>query len=315
MLFKKRKYYHLSVEALEKNLRALGISEGDNIWVHSSATDLLCSSMEPPQKSYKSIVEYAYDIINMLIKLIGEKGSIFMPTDGIERNSRAQLIYGNPENYCFNYKRAVSTRGVITEVFRRRKDTIRSQFPIFNVTGWGKYAEQVLSENLKSGPYPMDEHSPWYKFTQMNGKVILMGKSPLDFNTMITLSCNIDRNMFKRPVFFDSLVMVPYIGNEGIKKEVLLKILYAPRKKSQLTNYSNYLNQEYSNIYNSIELENEVQIVSYESNKQYIAVRKALEKDVTFMDPRFWPNKPEETFQYKVLMYIKGKVDIALNRM
>ncbi len=310
MLFKK-KNYNLSVEELEKNLRGLGISEGDMILVHSSATDLLCASTEIPKKSYKSIVEYAYDIINMLIQLVGENGSIFMPTEGIDRNSRSKLIYGNPGNYYFNYKRALSTRGIITEIFRRRKDTIRSQFPIFNVTGWGKYAKEVLNDNLKSGPYPMDEHSPWYKFTKMNGKVILLGKDPLDFNTMITLSCNTDRDKFKRPVFFDSLVTVPYVDDEGRRKEASLKILYAPRMKSQLTNYSNYLDKKY-NLYSSVKLENEVQIIIYESYKQFISVRKELDNDVTFMDPIFWPTKGKETFQYKVLMYLKGKVDNAL---
>lgn len=139
----------------------MGIRAGDVVHVHSSASHLMAGTRS---------IRLAGQVVRMLVELVDESGTLLMNTDALRDGWDHAL-----SREVFDYATWPSRRGLISEVFRRRRDVVRSVHPWYNVTAWGRRAVELVGEHHRSSPYAMDEHSPWYKLNQVDGKILLLG--------------------------------------------------------------------------------------------------------------------------------------------
>ncbi len=146
-LFYKKKF---GVPELKNAIIKTGVGKGDVLFIHSA------------WRSFYNFQGKPEDVINILFDIVGEDGTIVMPS------------YGNDKKF-FNVDDSPSCAGVISEVFRKRTDVKRSQCSHFSVAASGKMSDIIIKDHDKS-LYGFDEYSPCYKITQMdNAKVLFLG--------------------------------------------------------------------------------------------------------------------------------------------
>ena len=116
-------------------LREVGVSEGQNIMVHTSLSSLgfVCGG---PQM-----------VIEALLETVGENGTIMMPTQswknldptcGVhweEPEEWWQIIRDNWPAYDKNIT-PTNTMGAVAEMFRKWPGTVRSDHPARSVAAW-----------------------------------------------------------------------------------------------------------------------------------------------------------------------------------
>ncbi|MGC8934693.1 MAG: AAC(3) family N-acetyltransferase [Thermoproteota archaeon] len=138
-------------------LKNLGIIEGDVVLVHSSLS------------SFGYVEGGAETVISALMKAVSNSGALLMPS--FPSGSEYELAR---RGIIFDVATTPSEMGLITEVFRKRKDVRRSLSSTHSLAGWGKKSEKILENhekcNVTCGP-----GSPFEKICQMGGKILLIG--------------------------------------------------------------------------------------------------------------------------------------------
>lgn len=131
-------------------IKKMGIKEGDTIMVHCS------------WRKFYSFNGTPEDLIEMLIDIIGEDGTLIMPSYGRDK-------------FIFDVDNTPSEAGVLSEVFRKMPNTFRSKCSHFSVCILGNKASEIIDSHFNS-EYGFDYNSPCYKMTQYeNSKILLLG--------------------------------------------------------------------------------------------------------------------------------------------
>ncbi len=133
---------------LKQKLEELGLKKNDTVIVHSSWRAFIGFEGAPE------------DVINVICEIIGENGTILMPAFS---ENKDEFYYDDP-----------SCAGVLSEVFRKKYNVIRSLDTNFSMIGIGKKAEELLLSHIDS-IYYFDEKSPYYKAIKNNAKILLLG--------------------------------------------------------------------------------------------------------------------------------------------
>jgi aminoglycoside 3-N-acetyltransferase len=133
-------------------LRSLGLDKGDNVIVHSSL------------KAFGYVESGASTVIEALISVLGDKGTLIMPT--------FTLSFLMSESPVLDLVRTPSETGLITEVFRTRKNVFRSKHITHSVAAWGKCAEEVASLESVTA---WGQSSPFQWLMDNDGKVLMLG--------------------------------------------------------------------------------------------------------------------------------------------
>lgn len=131
----------LSLAELETYLRELGVGDGSTLLVHSSWDGVKGSEFKP------------LDLIELLQKLVGQSGTIAMPS---------YTALPMEDGVCFDVDRAASSAGWITEVFRRMPGVIRSANVSHPVCASGPQAGYLVDQH-HLGASPWDEFSPYFR--------------------------------------------------------------------------------------------------------------------------------------------------------
>ncbi len=131
-------------------LRKLGINAGDTLLVQTSVS------------SFGSIEGGAESIIDILLMLTGKQGTIVMPT-----------FTPNAERFHVVSSRTHINCGVLCELFRKRKNTTRTNNPQFSFTAKGKFSVFIVNNAIKYEK--LDELSPIQRIISKNGKIIMLG--------------------------------------------------------------------------------------------------------------------------------------------
>ena len=142
------KFYTLP--KLEKQLRDLGVAQGDKLAVHSSYK--ACGPVEGGPAT----------VVRALMHAVGDTGTILMP-----------IFVGLPVE-TYSPKQTPSSCGIITEMFRCRKDVKYSYHPTHAVAVWGKDADWIARAHSE-GRNALGVDSPFDRLTQSGGKVLLIG--------------------------------------------------------------------------------------------------------------------------------------------
>ena len=148
----------LSCADLENQFRSIGLREGDSVLVHCAFSKIGPVSGGPAT------------FIQALKNTVGLNGNILMPSSP---NDSFQLDYIQKIK-SFDVQNEPSKMGWLSEVFRKSEQVFRSAHPAEPVCAWGKDAKW-LTENHEIDGTAYGLNSPFYKLTEINGKILYIG--------------------------------------------------------------------------------------------------------------------------------------------
>jgi aminoglycoside N3'-acetyltransferase len=153
------KYEPYSSNVFKSNVRSLGISEGDSVFV-------MCS----PDKIYKRTGHRfpTHDALNDLIDIVGDEGTIMALGYS---NQREQIFSGE---ITFSVSKTPTQCGLFSELLRRKEGAVRSTQPLYSFIALGKKAKYYCDSHDIS-PYAFDSNSPCYKMAKDSGKYLGLG--------------------------------------------------------------------------------------------------------------------------------------------
>jgi aminoglycoside 3-N-acetyltransferase len=144
----------LTKEDIKKDLRKLGIKEGDRIVVHSSLSGL------------GHVKGGAKTVCRALMELVARDGVLMMPSF----NHFTPFKEGGPGYYSPGETPAAN--GKVPDAFWRMKGVYRSLNPSHAFAVWGKEAESYVRNHHKL--LTMGENSPLHLLEKCGGKVVLI---------------------------------------------------------------------------------------------------------------------------------------------
>jgi aminoglycoside 3-N-acetyltransferase len=104
-------------------------------------------------------------IIDCVLNVIGDSGNLLMVS---------MADTGSTEDYLkavetFDVIKTESSMGIITEIFRRKKDVVRSLNPAHPILAFGPDAKWIISDHDKT-MYSCGKGSPFEKMLELNSK-------------------------------------------------------------------------------------------------------------------------------------------------
>jgi aminoglycoside 3-N-acetyltransferase len=186
--------------------QTIGIKKGDVLLVHSSLSKIGFIENGPK------------DFVDALLETVGSEGHILMPNSP---NASFQLDYIQQLS-VFDVQNDVSKLGAITEYFRKLPNAIRSEHPTEPVSCVGPNAAFFVG-NHYGNITPYNEKSPFYKVSQMNGKILYVGVTLDNAGTNLhTLEDAIFD--FKFPVYHEEIFDVKVKSIDGTIKSMQTKV-------------------------------------------------------------------------------------------
>ncbi|TFG17946.1 MAG: AAC(3) family N-acetyltransferase [Promethearchaeota archaeon] len=169
------------------DFRKIGLKEGDNVVVHSSLSKI------------GWIPGKAVPVIEALMEIITEKGTLVMPTHTSDNSDPKNWQHPPvPEawkpiirEHMPAYDPRISpTRGmgIIVDTFLHFLGVIRSNHPSLSFAAWGKYAELIAADHPLTPSFGIN--SPLGRLYELKGKIMLLGVDHLN-NSSLHIAENI----------------------------------------------------------------------------------------------------------------------------
>jgi amino acid adenylation domain-containing protein len=155
-----KRFLSYSPAQLEEKLRKIGLTEADTVYMHS-AFNAFNGFLGGPQQ-----------IIDCILNVIGDDGNLVM----------VSMAYtGTTDDYLkavktFDAIKTESSMGIITEIFRRKKDVVRSLNPAHPILAFGPDAKWITSDHDKT-MYSCGKGSPFEKILELNAKAFFFDVS------------------------------------------------------------------------------------------------------------------------------------------
>ena len=161
-----------TMESLIRDLKAMGIKEGETLLVHSSLSSIgwTCGAQ--------------VTVIKALLNVLGKTGTLVMPAHTADNSDPAE--WQNPpvprewlvplyQSLPAFEKELTPTRGMgrIAESFRTFPKTLRSDHPQTSFCANGKMAKFITEDHVLTPQFGLD--TPIGKLYKMNARVLLLG--------------------------------------------------------------------------------------------------------------------------------------------
>lgn len=161
-----------------QKLRDRGINEGDLLIVHSSFDSLKKTDSNPKE------------IIESLLNLLGESGTLGMPTTPLFKGALTgkAIIAQDVSELILDYnpKKTIASTGLLPNIFLRFPGVIRSQHPLNTLAAVGPLAKQMMEKNLLGDkPLPCGVNSSWKFCVDHNAKIVALGVDLAHSLTMV----------------------------------------------------------------------------------------------------------------------------------
>jgi len=164
MSLRSRESEVITKEDIVRGLCERGLKQGDVAGVHSSLS------------SFGYVEGGADAVIDALLEVVGEKGTIVMPT----HSSNLERVELSPEEKAagalwlfrilpYDPEKTPCTTGIIPETFRKRPGVLRSLHPVFSIAALGPKAREIVRAEDNDGL------GGWKVLYELDGYVLLMG--------------------------------------------------------------------------------------------------------------------------------------------
>jgi aminoglycoside 3-N-acetyltransferase len=154
----------ISLENLVGGFRSLGVDSGDTLLVHSS------------YKSFGGVDGGPQTVIDALLEVLGEEGTLLMPTFNFDFCKGAD----------WDVRETPSQMGFMTNLVRTDPRAKRVFHPIYSFAVIGKYAEDFGNLRYKSSYAKI---SAFGKLRELDGKIMVVG---LSYNDSMTFFHHIE---------------------------------------------------------------------------------------------------------------------------
>ena len=139
-----------------KSLKEIGLKKGDSVFIQS---DLFRIGLVEKAKTPNEICDFYFE---NLMEYVGDKGTISVLT-----------FFGDyAKGIQFDREKSPSLTGLFSEFVRNKKNSIRSEHPIYSITSIGFNAEIISGGNHLDG-FGWD--SPWGRMHRLNCKIMNLG--------------------------------------------------------------------------------------------------------------------------------------------
>ena len=156
-----RVLHRVTARRLARDLRRLGLAEGDLVCVHSSLSGV----------GY--LVRGADTVIEALLAVVGERGTVMMPTFSGGDSTYRWVKSGPPP---FDPAAAPVTTGALPERFRGWPGVRRSLHPTHSVAARGPLAGRLV-EGHEASATPFGDGTPYARLEALGGKVLLLNSN------------------------------------------------------------------------------------------------------------------------------------------
>lgn len=197
-----RRFRSYGPSELEAALRALGLAERDTLLVHAGFTP------------YSGFTGTPQDLIERILRVLGDEGNLLMMSMAYTGSAKAYLERAEP----FDVKRTMSRMGLVTEVFRRRRDVLRSQHPVHPVLARGPRAEWLLADH-EASPFSCGEDTPLEKLARLGGKILLFDVSFITATFLHHLEHRF-RDRLPAKVYHDEMLEATVVAADGTVRQL-----------------------------------------------------------------------------------------------
>ncbi len=197
-----QRFFSYGPEELENALIKLGVRNGDTVLLHSSF------------KHSNGFRGSAEAVIDIFLGAVGADGNLLMVSLPYLSSTYEYLR----TLQCFNVRHTVSRMGLISEIFRRRHNVLRSLHPTHPVLACGPKANWIIAghEHCMS---PCGAGTPFEKLLLLNGKVVFFDAPFATFTFFHYLEdLLVDRLPF--PLYYPDPFEVDVIDDEGRRSSV-----------------------------------------------------------------------------------------------
>ncbi|SDB81923.1 aminoglycoside 3-N-acetyltransferase [Pelagirhabdus alkalitolerans] len=161
-----------TIDSLVEDFRNIGLKEGMTVLVHSSL-----SSMGWTNGGAKSVID-------ALIQVLTEEGTIVMPTQSADLSDPSEWEAPSvPELWWPSIRQTMPAydpnttptmgMGTIVDVFRTYPNVKRSAHPAVSFAAWGKHKDEIIDDHALD--FGLGEHSPLARLYELEASVLLIG--------------------------------------------------------------------------------------------------------------------------------------------
>lgn len=197
----KNKDFDYSKEDIIKCLMDVGVTKGDNIFIHSNIGFFgRLKDAKEPEDFYRIFKEAIFNVI-------GDEGTMVVPT----------FSYSFCWNQNFDKKETESVCGIFSEMVRKDPNASRSEDANFSIAAKGGNAEYFTSN---SPEHSFGEESFWERFLGKNGKFC-----NFNFDSASTFIHYVEKCL-KVPYRYDKKFSGLYLSGEKPEKRSFYHFVY-----------------------------------------------------------------------------------------
>jgi aminoglycoside 3-N-acetyltransferase len=153
-----RTFHEFDANELRTVLRNLELTPGETVCVHSAFA------------AFRGFTGKPTDVLRLLDEVIGPEGTLLMPSMPFTGSAIKYVRSGAVTDIA----RAPARTGLLPELFRRQKGTLRSVHPTHPILARGAGAEAIIAGHIDAQS-PCGAGSPFAKLLQRNGKILFLG--------------------------------------------------------------------------------------------------------------------------------------------
>lgn len=132
-------------------LKNLGLKKNDIVFIHSDLSKL---------SSKNNLIDICDDLFNSIFEIIGKESSLVVPTFTYENFNK---------NKIFNNKETFSETGIFSEFVRLKKNSKRTNHPLFSLSGVGNNLDLIFKHINRNST---GKGSPFERMLKFNVKIL-----------------------------------------------------------------------------------------------------------------------------------------------
>lgn len=199
------------------NLASLGIKKNDSIFVHSDLSNFKNLNLD-----FWSLNNIIFDTI---LEIVGNEGAILVPTFTYDNFHKKKI---------FDNKKTFSETGIFSELVRTKKNSLRSNHPIFSVSSYGKKSELFVRNNSLNST---GKGTPFDRMFHFNTKI-------LHINIELVTRCTYLHYIEEKcdvPYRYSKYFNYEVIDQDNKKQNLLFENYVRKRESLKFPNYSKKL--------------------------------------------------------------------------